>query len=85
MKITYDEAKRLRNITKHGLDFADLDLSFFEAALVVEANRKRARAIAPFQGRLITVVFVPLGTEALSVISMRPASKKERTHYAEAP
>lgn len=68
-----------------GLDFADLDLSFFEAALVVEANRKRARAIAPFQDRLLTVVFVPLGTEALSVISMRPASKKERTRYAEAP
>jgi uncharacterized DUF497 family protein len=34
MKIVWDEPKRLINLAKHGLDFADLDTNFFsEAAL----------------------------------------------------
>ena len=32
---------------------------------------------------VIVVVFVTLGKEAVSVISMRPASKNERKLYAE--
>lgn len=36
-------------------------------------------AVGEFQGRIIiAVVFRPLGSQALSVISMRPASAKER-------
>ncbi len=29
MKIVWDESKRLANLDKHGLDFADLDEVFF--------------------------------------------------------
>jgi hypothetical protein len=32
MKIVWDESKRLTNLAKHGLDFADLDFDFFAAA-----------------------------------------------------
>ena len=40
MRIVWDEAKRLTNLAKHGLDFADLDTGFFsEAAL--GRNRQR--------------------------------------------
>ncbi len=79
MKITFDEAKRVTNIEKHGLDFADLTLEFFAASIVVPTKAERYMAIGEFQGRIIiAVVFRPLGAQALSVISMRPASAEER-------
>lgn len=81
MKITYDENKRLTNIEKHGLDFADLTIDFFADALIVDAKLGRYMAVGEFQGAIvIAVVFRPLGSEALSVISMRPASTTERKH-----
>ncbi|MBL8571436.1 MAG: BrnT family toxin [Phreatobacter sp.] len=77
--IVWDEAKRLANLTKHGLDFADLTLEFFLDANVVAAKDGRFKALGEFNGEMVVaVVFRPLGTEALSVISMRPASRKER-------
>jgi uncharacterized DUF497 family protein len=79
MKITYDEMKRLTNIEKHGLDFADLTIEFFAGSIVLPAKEDRFLAVGEFQGRIIAaVVFRPLGSQALSVISMRPASAKER-------
>lgn len=79
MKITYDETKRLTNIEKHGLDFADLTIEFFAESLVVATKAERFMAIGEFQGGMIVaVVFRPLGVQALSVISMRPASTRER-------
>ena len=80
MIVTWDHAKRLANFDKHRLDFADLDVDFFLNSLVVRAQKGRLKAIG-LQGeeRLIVVVFAPLGTEAVSIISMRPASTKERS------
>ena len=40
-------------------------------------------AINVFERRLHTVIFKRLGTEAISVVSMRRASKKERALYEE--
>jgi uncharacterized DUF497 family protein len=77
--ITWDEPKRLANIAKHGLDFADLTLEFFENAEIAPANMDRFRAVGELEGkRIIVVIFRPLGTEALSVISMRPTGQKRR-------
>lgn len=79
VNITYDEPKRLTNIIKHdGLDFASLTVQFFEAAAIFPAKEDRLLAIGEFSGIIIAVVFQPLGSEALAVISMRPASRKER-------
>lgn len=79
MLISYDEAKRLTNLAKHGLDFEALTVEFFEAAVIFPAKVSRALAIGELNGQIvIAVVFRPLGSEALSVISMRPASRKER-------
>jgi uncharacterized protein len=78
MKIVWDEPKRLTNLAKHGLDFADLDSDFFAAAAAGPAAKGRFVAIGEWAGIAITVVFRPLGAEAISVISMRPASRKER-------
>ncbi len=79
MLITFDETKLQTNIIKHQLDFRDLSLGFFEAAAIFDAPQERLKAIGTFQDRIIiSVIFKPMGTEALSVISMRPASRKER-------
>jgi uncharacterized DUF497 family protein len=78
MKIVWDEPKRLTNLAKHGLDFADLATDFFVDAAIGPAGNGRFVAIGEWAGIAITVVFSPVGAEAISVISMRPASRKER-------
>jgi uncharacterized protein len=79
MKIAYDETKRAINIEKHGLDFAELTLDFFEGSTIYPAKQGRSLAVGEFKGQIIiAVIFRPLGSEAISVISMRVASRKER-------
>lgn len=79
MQIIWDEPKRETNLTKHGLDFAALNVEFFENATVYPAKEGRSIAIGELNGQIIiAVVFRPMGSQALSVISMRPASQKER-------
>ncbi|MGH6735703.1 MAG: BrnT family toxin [Methyloceanibacter sp.] len=81
MKIIWDEPKRRANLEARGLDLADLDLDFFAASAVIPAKHGRLKAIGPHGGKLLTVIYKPLGREALAVISMRPASRKERRAY----
>ena len=79
MRLVWDEPKRQQNIAKHGLDFADLTSEFLENARVEDAKSGRFLAVGEFEGiTIIAVVFRPLGSEALSIISMRRASKAER-------
>ncbi|MGO9740636.1 MAG: BrnT family toxin [Roseiarcus sp.] len=82
MIITWDEAKRVANFDKHGLDFADLTLEFFRDAIVYPAKEGRLLAIGRLAGIgfVAAVIFAPRGTEAISVISIRPASTKEVSH-----
>jgi uncharacterized DUF497 family protein len=79
----WDEPKRLANLDKHGLDFAELNETFFDSALVLPTYNKRWAGIGKNIRNVIVVVFIALGKEAVSVISMRPASKNERKLYAE--
>jgi uncharacterized DUF497 family protein len=83
MMIMWDEAKRQANLVKHGLDFADLDEAFFDNALVRPTHSRRWRGIGMSADGIIAVIFSALGAEAISVISMRPASSQERKLYAE--
>ena len=76
--ITWDEPKRQANISKHGLDFADLTPEFFLGSLVAPARDGRWKAIGKLADGTIVVIFATLGSEALSVISMRHASRNER-------
>jgi uncharacterized DUF497 family protein len=85
MKIVWDKPKRLANIDKHGLDFADLNETFFDNALVIPSHNKSKRWVAigvSIRG-VVVVVFARLGREGVSIISMRPASRSERKLYAE--
>jgi uncharacterized DUF497 family protein len=79
VKITWDERKRQTNLENRGLDFADIRIEFFAASNVIPAKKGRFKAIGEFGGIVLTVIFKPLGTEAISVISMRRASRKERS------
>jgi uncharacterized protein len=80
VRIVWDEFKRDINLARHGLDFADLYPDFFAKAYVAPSYEGRFVAIGRFRrSKVIAVVFVALGREAISVISMRPASRKERT------
>lgn len=76
--ITWDEPKRLANIDKHGLDFAELSAGFFLEAAITPARKGRYKAVGFVNGKMVAVIFAPLGTEAVSVISMRPTKKQER-------
>ena len=78
MEIVWDERKRLANIEKHGLDFADLTLEFFQGASIRTAKLGRLQAIGRHMDGKISVIFATLGAEGISVISMRPAELRER-------
>jgi len=78
MEIVWDEPKRLANIGKHGFDFALLPEGFFLKAKVLPTRQGRYVAIGRLESRAVIVIFQPMGEEALAVISMRPASAKER-------
>ena len=87
MKIVWDEVKRRTNLQKRGLDFADLEDGFdWDDVLLAPAHpgsdgRQRMMAVAMMDGRLMTVIFAPLGTEAISIVTMRRASLNERRYY----
>ncbi len=79
MRITWDEPKRLANLIKHGLDFQAVSEEFFEGAKVAPAHGGRAKFIGILNGVLaVAVIAAPLGKEAISIISLRRANRKER-------
>jgi uncharacterized DUF497 family protein len=83
MKITWDEPKRVKNLEKHDLDFRDLGIEFFSDALIIDTRRPRSKAIGVLYEDVVAVIFVALGAEGISLISLRPASRKERNLYAQ--
>ncbi len=91
MIIVWDEPKRLANLDKHGLDFAEFDAGFsFDRFLAVpvrasRTDRVRFQLIGTLHGTLVVAAIVsPLGSEALSLVSLRPAGPEERKAYEEA-
>jgi uncharacterized protein len=86
MKVIWDEPKRRANMARHGLDLADAESFDWDTAIVVPGHagrdgRPRFRAIGWLGREPVTVVFSLLGREAISVISLRRASRAERKLY----
>ena len=81
MRIIWDEPKRISNLEKHGLDFAALTQDFFLTAAVAPARAGRMKAIGYLADGTAAAIFVRLGIESVSVISLRSASKLERIQY----
>jgi uncharacterized DUF497 family protein len=85
MRFTFDPVKDARNIAERGLSFALAAELDWEAALIVEDNRRdygelRLRVLALLHGRVHAVVVTPRNGE-LRVISFRKASRKEEKLY----
>ena len=92
MLVVWDEPKRETNRQAppigHGLDCADArDRFVWETAMIVSTHAstrggERFMAIGVLDGTLVTLTFSLLGREAISIISLRTASNRERKAYA---
>jgi uncharacterized DUF497 family protein len=87
MEFEWDENKRLLNLTKHGIDFADL-WSVFEDlhSITLLDNRKdygeiRQRTMGLIRNVLVVVVIHTQRNSKTRIISARRAKKKEREEY----
>lgn len=85
MKLDWDETKRQATLRTRGLDFADVDRIEWETALVFDDDRRdygerRQVCLGQLRGQLVVVAFTFRG-DALRVISMRKASRRERRLY----
>ncbi|MBY5648408.1 hypothetical protein HFO45_09065 [Rhizobium leguminosarum] len=78
MKISWDEAKRIANLQKHGFDFEDVYSFDWKNAVITTSHGGRFKAIGYYEDGTAVVVYALLGSEAVSIISFRPASNKER-------
>ena len=87
MLIEFDSAKDIANQKKHGISLSVANELNWEAALVwvdgrYEYNETRMIALAPKTNILYYVAFVDRG-EALRIISVRRANRREVKHYVE--
>jgi len=85
MVFEWDEAKRQRNMHKHGIDFVDaIQLwSRFHIETPSDQNRHgedRFLAIGEINGRLVTVIFTRRG-ETRRLISARYSRRNEKENY----
>ena len=90
MIFIWDEAKRQANLVKHGLDFAEFEDEFdFSIFAILETRpsangRIRWKMIGELRGEQVVVAIMsPLGREAISIVSLRPANSIERKLYEE--
>jgi uncharacterized DUF497 family protein len=87
MYVTWDDYKQRLNLKSHHLDFADHEDFDWENAVILPAKpgkrgEPRFRAVGLWRDHLITIVFSPLGSEAISLVSMRRSSRSERRQHA---
>jgi uncharacterized DUF497 family protein len=84
--VSWDAAKRRANLAKHGMDFGDAVRFDFETAIVDEdrdaRGEQRFRAIGFIDDRLCFLVYAE-HEDDIRVISLRPATRKERRTYEE--
>lgn len=87
MEYEWDEAKRLVNIRKHGIDFIDLPALFDSDLVTLEDTRndygeQRFVTFGLLQGRVIAVVHTER-EDCIRIISARKATKYEQQTYFE--
>lgn len=89
MLTTFDLAKEVVNLAKHGISLAEAARLDWDNALVTLDDRReyselRQVALAPMDGRLWVVVFTDR-PEDRRVISLRKANLREFRRYEQAP
>lgn len=88
MKLEWDDKKRNKALAERGLDFSDVASVDWDTALTVEDTRMdyaeaRFVTMAPINNRLCVFAWCWRG-EALRVISLRKANKREGDKYEKA-
>lgn len=89
MKLIFDPDKDAINITKHGLSLADALLVFDapDKLTLASSRQDEARlmdiAMVEVAGVVLVLVYVIRQPDEVRAISLRRASKQERTLYAE--
>jgi uncharacterized DUF497 family protein len=84
----WDEAKRVANLAKHGVDFSAVARFDWKVA-VLYADRRHAYeevrlvAYGPIDGRLYALVYVRR-IASRRIISLRRANRREQARYAAA-
>ena len=89
MLTTFDPAKEVGNLAKHGISLAEAARLDWDNALVSMDDRReygelRQVALAPMDGRLWVVVFTDR-PEGRRVISLRKANLREYRRCEQAP
>ena len=89
MRFEWDERKRVRNVTQHGLDFAAAKRVFDDPCVLVRLDARRDYGEARYQavGEVNHVVILVAYTWRRStcrIISARRAHDKERNAYRRA-
>jgi uncharacterized DUF497 family protein len=87
MEYEWDDAKRLINLRKHGIDFTDVPTVFENNVVTIEDDRyfygeQRFVTFGMLQGRVIAIVHTER-EERIRIISARKASKNEQQIYFE--
>lgn len=90
VRFTYGQPRRQANTAKHAIDLAEFEAAFsFDRFLTIttkpsRTKRQRFKLIGSWCGEIVVVAIVsPLGSEAIDVVSVRPANAKEKASYAE--
>ena len=89
MNYEWDEAKRVANLAKHGVDFTDAVGTLedpFGRTFEDGDTEGEARFVSlgyGFCGRILYVVWTERGAETIRIISARKASPGEARHYRE--
>ncbi|CAN5276987.1 BrnT family toxin [soil metagenome] len=85
MRFEWDEEKRLSNIRKHGIDFADV-WRFFESERVIfidnrfDYNELRFVSIGILTARILTITYTETD-EITRIITARKSTKNEQNKY----
>lgn len=86
--VTYDEAKRLANLNKHGIDLAQC-APVFDAPMLTEEDKRgcyeeqRLKSLAWLNGRVVVLIWTDR-EEGPRLISCRYGDKSETNRYFEA-
>lgn len=81
----WDEAKRLENLRKHGIDFLDAEMIFRGFTLTAEDDRQdygeqRFLTLGLLEDQVVSITHTERG-ETIRIISIRKATKHEARHY----
>jgi uncharacterized DUF497 family protein len=85
MEFIWNAGKRLANLKKHGLDFADAEQVFFDCTQTFPDNRfaygeVRYITVGLLNGEVVAIAHTETEDE-IRVISMRKAKRHERELY----